>query len=227
MQRSEEIAKLATALAKAQGAIEDAEKDSLNPHFKARYADLAAVRRAVRKPLADNAISVIQLPRSNGDYVEVETILLHESGEFIGETLTVPLAVKTPQGLGSALSYARRYSLMSILGVAASDDDDAEGAMVRSSNGPPPKPPAKTAPAKLAANGHAKPNGAAPVEAAEVVVRREAREKAKEGTKTFNEWYHALNDAQADAVDAIGEELIAIANKADEWATQRNPIAGG
>lgn len=127
-QRFGDVAKLAAALAKAQGQIDDASKDSVNPHFKNRYADLASVRAAIRRPLSENGIAYVQLPRSTEKSVEVETILIHaESGQSIGETLRMPLQQQTPQAVGSALSYARRYALMSIVGLAA-DDDDGEAA---------------------------------------------------------------------------------------------------
>jgi hypothetical protein len=126
MERSDEIAKLATALAKAQGVIEDAEKDSLNPHFQSRYASLASVRHAVRKPLSDNGIAYLQLPRANDKSIEIRTVLLHESGEFISETLEMPVGQMLPQAIGSAISYARRYGLVSILGLASDENDDGE-----------------------------------------------------------------------------------------------------
>lgn len=127
-----DTAKLAAALAKAQGVIEDAVKDATNPHFKSKFADLASVRAAIRQPLSDNGIAYVQLVRSGGKAVEVETLLLHDSGQVIGDTLTIPLLQNTPQAVGSAISYGRRYSLMSIVGLAA-DDDDAEAAQGRGS----------------------------------------------------------------------------------------------
>jgi hypothetical protein len=83
MERSDEIAKLAAALAKAQGTIDDAEKDSVNPHYQSRYASLAAVRHSIKKPLSNNGLAYIQLPRANGRSIEIKTVLMHESGEFI------------------------------------------------------------------------------------------------------------------------------------------------
>jgi hypothetical protein len=122
------LAELATALAKAQSEIEDATKDATNPHFKSRYADLASVRAAIRKPLSDNGIAYVQLARAAEKSVEIETILIHgKSGQAIGDTLRLPLQQATPQAVGSAISYGRRYSLMSIVGIAA-DDDDGETA---------------------------------------------------------------------------------------------------
>lgn len=136
MQMSAQIAKLATALAKAQAAIDDAAKDSTNPHFKSKYADLAAVRTAIRGPLSENGIAYTQLVSTSEDGVDITTLLIHgESGELIGDTLTMPLAQRTPQAIGSAISYGRRYSLMSIVGIAA-DDDDGEAAHERSHRDP-------------------------------------------------------------------------------------------
>ncbi len=123
MRMSQTISDLATALAKAQGAIDDAQKGSLNPHFKSRYADLAAVRAAIREPLAVNDLSYVQFARVAGSTVEVETMLLHKSGEYMAETLAMPVGKPDAQGIGSAITYARRYSLMAMIGIAPDDDD--------------------------------------------------------------------------------------------------------
>lgn len=121
------IGALAGALAKAQGLIQGAVKDSENPFFKSRYADLASVWDACRKPLSDNALAVIQLAKANEDGVTVTTILAHASGEWISEALTLPLKDQTPQAVGSALTYGRRYGLSAMVGIAP-EDDDAEAA---------------------------------------------------------------------------------------------------
>jgi len=123
MKMSETIAEIATALSKAQGQIDAATKGSVNPHFKSRYADLNALREAIREPLAAHDLSIVQLPRVDGTSVEVETMLLHKSGEYISEVLRMPYGQNSPQAIGSALSYCRRYSLSSILNLAADDDD--------------------------------------------------------------------------------------------------------
>jgi hypothetical protein len=104
--------------------LDDADKAKTNPHFRSRYADLAAVREALRKPLSDNGISYTQIAGGGEGFVEVETILMHASGQHIGGVLRMPVAQNTPQGFGSALTYARRYSLMAAVGIAASEDDD-------------------------------------------------------------------------------------------------------
>ena len=134
MNTSEEIHELAAALAKAQGAMDAASKDSVNPHFKARYADLAAVRAAIQAPLSANGIAYVQTVRTRNGAVEIETRLIHASGQYIGDTLEIPLAQATAQAIGSACSYGRRYSLMAIVGLAA-EDDDAEAAHGRGNGG--------------------------------------------------------------------------------------------
>lgn len=124
MNMSDTISELATALAKAQGQIESASKEKSNQAFKSKYADINSLRDVIRQPLADNDLSIVQLPRMNGSYVEVETMLLHKSGEFIAETLRMPLGEKmNAHGVGSALTYCRRYSLSAMLNLAAEDDD--------------------------------------------------------------------------------------------------------
>ena len=128
MTRSESINELATALAKAQGEIEGASKTAENPHFRSKYADLAAVWDACREPLSRHGLSVVQLPRlvAIGEaswMVECETLILHTSGQFIGETWAVPVTQVSAHGCGSALTYSRRQSLMALVGIAPEDDD--------------------------------------------------------------------------------------------------------
>lgn len=122
MKMSETIDQLAAALSIAQGQIEDATKSSKNDFYKSKYADLASVRAAIRQPFADNGLSVVQFPRTVPGGVEVETMLLHSSGEFMAETLFMPVKHE-PHPIGSGISYARRYALMSIANLAADDDD--------------------------------------------------------------------------------------------------------
>ena len=125
MNKSESIAGLAAALAKAQGAMKGAVKDSANPFFKSKYADLASVVEAIRAAFSANGLSYIQtLEPSDKDEVRVETTLLHASGEWIScGVLSLPVSKADAQGYGSALTYARRYSLSAAVGVAPEDDD--------------------------------------------------------------------------------------------------------
>lgn len=114
---------LAAALCKAQADMEGAKKDAKNPHFNSKYADLASVWDAIREPLTKNGLSIVQLPSSMQGGVEVETILMHTSGESLSSVLAMPASKSDAQGFGSALTYARRYSLMAMVGVAPEDDD--------------------------------------------------------------------------------------------------------
>lgn len=123
MKMSDSITAIATALAKAQGEIEDATKTGLNPAFRSKYADLAAVRAVIREPLAVNDLSIMQFPRTVAGGVEVETMILHKSGEFMSESLFMPVSKNDAHGIGSGITYARRYGLMSMLCLAADDDD--------------------------------------------------------------------------------------------------------
>lgn len=121
--RSVSIARLAGALAKAQGSIEGASKDKTNPHFKSSYADLASVWEACRAPLSANGIAVLQPASADGPRVTLTTILAHSSGEWISMDLTMTAGQNTPQAIGSCITYARRYALASMVGVAPEDDD--------------------------------------------------------------------------------------------------------
>lgn len=115
---------IAAALVKAQRAFSPALKTNTNPAFRSRYADLASCVEAVIDALNDNGIALMQPTRECADGVIVETLFLHESGETIsGGLLHVPAVKHDPQGYGSALTYARRYSLMAACGIAPEDDD--------------------------------------------------------------------------------------------------------
>jgi hypothetical protein len=130
MNKSESIAALSAALSIAQGQMRGAVKDSANPFFKSRYADLASVIEAAREPLAKNGLAVIQLINETGG---VETVLTHSSGEWISSTIQLTPKTNSPQDAGSSITYARRYSYAAIVGLAQVDDD-AETAMGRTSN---------------------------------------------------------------------------------------------
>jgi hypothetical protein len=119
---------LAAALAKAQGQIHAAEKSRKNEHFRSKYATLADVWDACRGPLSANGLSVAQLVRAADGGVEVETVLLHASGQSISSVLALPVAQNTAQGLGSAITYGRRYGLAAMVGVAPDEDDDGNAA---------------------------------------------------------------------------------------------------
>ena len=116
--------KIATALVKAQKAFGPALKTSTNPHFKSKYADLAACIEAVIDALNDNGIALVQQSHHCEDGVIIETLFIHESGETIsGGKFHVVASKQDPQGYGSAMTYARRYALQAACGIAPEDDD--------------------------------------------------------------------------------------------------------
>lgn len=130
--QSEQINELITALSKAQGEIKPAIKSSLNPHFKNKYADLSEVWDACREPLSKNNLAVIQtMLKDEQGSVCLVTTLAHGSGQWIKSIY--PLACKdqsNPQSWGSSITYARRYTLSSIVGIAPDEDDDGNKASI-------------------------------------------------------------------------------------------------
>lgn len=119
------------ALAKAQGSMQPARKDSENPAFKrdgkpSTYADLTSIIEACRKPLADNGLSFVQLCRNDKEGITVTTLLLHASGERLESPFWVPVGGMTAQEYGKASTYARRFGLQALLGIGADDDDGNE-----------------------------------------------------------------------------------------------------
>jgi hypothetical protein len=129
MERSENITGLTAALIKFQSGMKALPKDKVNPYFHSKYADLAGIWEAIRKPLADNKLAVSQLPRDADGRTVLTTLLVHESGEWVSSDLPVTVAKESdPQAVGSALTYARRYALSALLGIVSEEDDDAEAA---------------------------------------------------------------------------------------------------
>jgi len=122
--QSDNLNELFAALAKAQGEMEGAKKDAKNPFFKSNYADLSSCWDSVRGPLSKNGLSVTQLPQPTGNgVVIVKSVLGHSSGQWISSTIEMKPVKQDPQGIGSCLTYARRYGLMSLVGIAPEDDD--------------------------------------------------------------------------------------------------------
>src|SRR5690554_4164574 len=111
MNKSDTIAELAKALATAQGEIENASKNAANPHFRSKYADLAEVLNTVRPVMAKHGISISQFPAFEQGVASVETIVMHTSGEWLSGISSAPVTKQDAQGVGSAITYLRRYSL--------------------------------------------------------------------------------------------------------------------
>ncbi|HAH11534.1 MAG TPA: hypothetical protein DCL48_15680, partial [Alphaproteobacteria bacterium] len=111
------------AMAKAQGDLGPVLKDKTNPAFRAKYADLGAVLEAILPAMNRAGLSLIQSPSYDGNLVGVTSILLHESGEWMEATLHMKPVKMDPQGIGSCITYARRYAALAIAGAAPEDDD--------------------------------------------------------------------------------------------------------
>jgi hypothetical protein len=134
MRTSDSIKAIAEALVSAQKEIRFAVKDSTNPHFKSKYANINSVIDAVKKPLNDNGIAILQsLSPSDDNKLHLTTRLIHSSGEWIEDTAVCPIQKQDPQGLGSAISYIRRYSLSALCAVYA-DDDDGQSASLNATD---------------------------------------------------------------------------------------------
>lgn len=130
MNKSESIKELATALSAAQLEIENATKNAANPHFRSKYADLAEVLNTVRPVFAKHGLGILQFPSYENGTASVETMLTHSSGEFISGVSSCHVTKDDAQGVGSATTYLRRYSLAAVAGIAQ-EDDDAESAIGR------------------------------------------------------------------------------------------------
>ena len=126
--RSTSLVELTKALSAFQGAIRSVPKRSVNPFYKSKYADLDAVWDMCRTPLSEHGLAVVQTPVEIDGKMYLETMLLHTSGESITAYLALNVKELTPQSVGSAITYARRYSMSAMLGISADEDDDGEKA---------------------------------------------------------------------------------------------------
>jgi hypothetical protein len=176
LRMSPTVGKLAAALASAQAEMDGAAKDSTNPHFRSKYADLSSIRDACR-PLAKHGLAFLQPTRADGPHVTVTTVLIHSSGEWISEDLTLTAGANTPQAVGSAITYGRRYGLAAMVGIAP-EDDDGEAAEPRNATPLSVPAPAPRAPAKP-------PKATAPVK--------------------FDSWWAGLALVAEDGIDALLE----------------------
>lgn len=204
---SDNIAEIATALAKAQGVVKGALKDNENPHFRSKYADLASVWDACREALSSNGLAVVQLPgRENGDLV-MTTVLTHSSGQWIAGKLSAKPVKDDPQAIGSATTYLRRYALAAMVGVAPEDDDGNAASGV--SGGLParaaPAPARPTASAAKPAEGtKAEPKHAAWVRKAEAEIDGC---RSREGLSEWEQKNRAAMDKLAELDEAERKRL--------------------
>jgi hypothetical protein len=128
-ERSESLGALTKALIQVQRQVNGAKPNKSNPHLKNKYADLASVWDTCRDLLAENGLAVTHTFRDNsGDAVTCVATLLHESGEYMTSSLTLKPGKTSPQEMGSAITYARRYTLAALVGIVVDDDDDGHKA---------------------------------------------------------------------------------------------------
>lgn len=145
MNQTPEINELVAALAKAQGKMLPAVFNKQNSHFRQKYADFTSVMDACRAPLAENGLAVMQYCEDVGEKSKLVTMIAHTSGQWIKSYMPLIAKEMTSQGLGSAISYAKRYSLSAMLGIVSDEDkdsdDDGEIAVGRGKPAPAPTPP--------------------------------------------------------------------------------------
>jgi hypothetical protein len=182
MKTSDSITAIAPALVKAQALIEDAVKDSSNPAFRSKYADLSAVLAVIRKPMADNDLCVLQSPDRSDGGVEVETRILHKSGEWISQSCFIPITKWDAHGTGSGITYGRRYGLMSIFCIGTEDDDG--NTAVQSGPAAPAKKVAPKADDKY------------------IKIMKAGVDAAANGTDALRDWYKALPNDERGCISA-------------------------
>lgn len=129
MKTSESINELAKALSAFQGEVKQPEKDAVNPHFRNKYVTLDGIVKAIQAVAPKHGLSFIQIPTTNEQGVAVSTVILHTSGQYIEfEPMTMPVERKNAQGVGSSLTYCKRYSLAAAFGIVSDEDDDGNQA---------------------------------------------------------------------------------------------------
>jgi len=144
--KSDSIIALAKALTAAQGEIKEVKKNCTNPFYNSKYTDLAGIWAAIRGPLTKRGLSIVQLIRPSTKEAIIETFLLHESGEWLKSVIALIPTKNNAQGMGSAYTYARRYALSALVGVASEEDDDGNATVNPPSSG---KPEVETPKAKV------------------------------------------------------------------------------
>jgi hypothetical protein len=214
MNKSETIGKLAEALAKAQAEMKNPHFDAVNPHFRSKFASLAAVRDAVIPVFSKHGLSVSQWPIGADGHAGCKTILAHSSGEYLHESFIIPVDKQNAHGYASAVTYTKRISLQSIAAVVGDEDDDANGAVAT------PKARDQNDLAKTIVAANVKPNADAgnDLDAAQ---KRKCDELANEIIDSYKAGYL---DA---GVDAIDEANLDMAEKLYLWTKLDSAIRSG
>jgi hypothetical protein len=215
----EPVNELMAALAKAQGEMSNAPFDATNPHFKSKYATLASIRDATVPHLAKYGLSIHQVTKLNGDGMVLATRLAHSSGQWIESVYPLPNSSK-PHEMGSAITYARRYSWAAITGIAAEEDEDGNAAQEGARNG------AKSLPALPArkSSAAAKRDGDWEKFKAALADCQSAREVERLRTEYQAQQYHAWNADWRDVAEETFEKRLAEFSGADLKQTLQDSL---
>lgn len=218
-QTQQSNSKLLAALVAAKKKFTPAKKTATNPHYKSRYVDLASVMESCEAALLEHDLVIWHQPRLNGDQLELVTILSHVSGERIDCVWPIKPTRDDPQGLGSATTYARRYSVMALLGIAGEDDDGNEASGVKAE--PQSKYPAKKAETSLAALAESPKPETPPAShvGAQVITLLDAAKTLDEVNRVVSDNSDALN-ALAAAEKKVMREIVQAARKRVNGASQ-------
>lgn len=179
---SVEIKELVSALAKAQGTMKPAIYNRVNPHFKSRYADFASCMDACRTPLSENGLAIIQSCETIEGKLNLVTMLAHVSGQWMKSEFPLVSLKMDSQGIGSAMTYAKRYSLCGMIGIVADEegDDDGEAAQGRGKQIEAPKTQAaqpQTPPVQAAPKPKIGPGQLAKIKELDAMLDKESRDK--------------------------------------------------
>jgi hypothetical protein len=212
----EPVNELMAALAKAQGEMSNAPFDATNPHFKSKYATLASIRDATIPHLAKHGLSIHQVTKINGDGMLLATRLAHSSGQWIESVYPLPNSSK-PHEMGSAITYARRYSWAAITGIAAEEDEDGNAAQEGAKNG------TKAVPARKS-SAAAKRDGDWETLKAALADCQSAREVERLRSEYRNNLYPAWNRDWQDVADEEFEKRLAEFSGADLKQTLQDSL---
>ena len=214
MKSSETLSALAKALVSAQKDLKHAALDSTNPHFRSKYASLASIIDTVRPALAKHALAVIQVVQVE----EVETVLVHEGGEWISSSCKIVADKPGPQALGSAITYARRYGLAALVCISAEEDDDGNGAEKKFSqeeravfDRPAPRSEPRPDPVREAFNGT--PVSSAPRDAKPVDAKPSIKDPDSPATDKQIKMIHAKAKALEATAEIMHDLMMKIAGK--------------
>jgi hypothetical protein len=210
---SETVNELAAALAAAQGEMENAALNQQNPHFKSRYADLAAIRNATIPVLAKHGLSLLQTTDFNPTDFLLTTRLMHSSGQWVESIYPIPVSDR-PHIMGSALTYARRYSWAALTGIAAEEDEDGNAAQDSAKNGTRANPFFPDT--KRKSSAQAKRDGDWPTLEKALADTQSAREVERLREEWVRDWYPTWKDDWRDAANEEFDKRLALFSRGED-----------